>query len=153
MKTLITLLLLCSQASEVFGADSQEPLVGKWKYVSIRTSEGFAPIHEGDYVEFRDGEIRWRWRSTDYRHLYTLESTESQKRFVAFLPNSPTTPDIFAIFKIENGLLTICDRDASLGYPSEFSVSEGTLIVLEPNSKGATEQNAAGQPATRPETK
>ena len=132
-------LCLGLSVSGAFAADSEEALIGKWRYVSIQTSQGPLPIHEGDYVEFRNGEIHWRWMSEDHRHLYRVLREGDRNLLTGYLAATPDKPDVRGIFEFKDGRLFICDREASRGFPAAFSVSEGTLLVLEPyEKKGAS---------------
>ena len=99
-----------------------------------------------DYVEFRNDEIRWRWKSEGHRHVYVVDRVGNRNLIVGYLPSNPTKPEIFGIYTIKDGNLVICDRDASLGYPSGFSADEGTLLVLKPDGSKEAEQGAAPNP-------
>jgi len=128
--------------SSALAGELKNQLLGKWHYISIMTKDGPQPIHDGDYVEFRDSEVRWRWMSEDHRHLYAVQRVGNHNRFVAYQPSAPAEPVILGIFTIKAGDLIICDRDAVLGYPSKFSADQGTLLILRGEGATKAEQGA-----------
>jgi hypothetical protein len=132
MRTALAILWIYLAASVACAGDLESALLGKWRYVSIKSSQGSLPIHEGDYVEFRDGEIRWRWMSEDHLHLYKVKQEGDRNLLIGYLPSAPDKPDVLGIFEFRDGRLVICDREASRGFPAAFSVSEGTLLELVP---------------------
>ena len=119
--------------------DVSAMLLGKWQYVSVQTKEGTQPIHEGDYVEFREAEVLWRWMGTDHRHRYTVQRVDGRNQLTGYHLSDLAVPDILGIFTIQDGDLIVCDRAAALGHPGEFSVEEGTLLRLRREKPGRAE--------------
>jgi hypothetical protein len=137
--SLILLSLLFLACAGAMAGDLNEMLLGKWQYVSVQTKEGAHPAQEGDYVEFRETEILWRWMGTDHRHRYTVQQVDGRNQLTGYRLSDLAVPEILGIFTIQDGDLIVCDRAAALGYPGEFSVEEGTLLRLRRRGAGKAE--------------
>ena len=90
MKKLVaSLSILFLVYSGAFAGELKSQLLGKWQYISITTKDGQLPIHDGDYVEFRDDEVRWRWMSKDHRHLYAVERMGNYDGIIGYQVPAP----------------------------------------------------------------